>query len=165
MVKRSVIKNAHMIHLAKTLRDLSNGQAHARFGLTGIDSIPNFSGHYFVNGFDGNGNSNNHRYINTVANHPEMGGTTTIGAPIQAVNVELDDANGNLRFALGKLTSTVTQFVDPVLGSPMFANAAYSSSPKPTQFFDAIMRAEYAAQAKPDWHTLCWRRRCCLRSR
>ena len=155
MVKRSVIKNAHRIHLAKTPHDLSNGQAHARFGLSGVNSIPNFNGHYFVNGFDAGGNPNNHWYTNTAGNPPQMGKTTTIGAPIQPVNVELDDANGNLRFVLGNpLISTVTQFVDPVLGSPMFANASYGSSPKPTQFFDAIMRAEYAKQAKPDWHTL-----------
>ena len=155
LINRSVLKNAHVIHFPKTPHDLSNGQAHARFGLAGINSVPSFNEHYFVDGLDGNGNPNRHWYTNMVGNPPELGGTTTIGAPIQPVNVELDDPDGNLLFFLGNpLISTVAQFVDPVLGSPMFSNATFSSSPKPTQYFDAIMRAEFAKKAKPDWHTL-----------
>jgi len=31
-------------------------QANVRFGIPGIDSIVNFNGHYFANGFDSDGN-------------------------------------------------------------------------------------------------------------
>jgi hypothetical protein len=44
--------------------------------------------------------------------------------------------------------------VQPVLNSPVFQNASYSSSPVPTQFTDAVQRAEFAHSAKDDWHTL-----------
>lgn len=155
MVKRSFLKKAHTIHVAKTPHDLTNGQAHARFGIAGINSVPNFNGHFFANGFDGSGNPNQHWYTNTLGNPPQMGGTTTLGAPIQPVNVELDDVDGNLVTVLGNpLISTMTQFVNPILGSPIFSNASYSSSPVPTQYDDAILRAEYFKQAKPNWHTL-----------
>jgi hypothetical protein len=135
--------------------DLTNGQAHSRFGIFGIDSIPNFNDHFFADGFDSNGNPNRHWYTNVVGNPPQQGRTTLINAPIQPVNVELDDANGNLRIVNGHpLISDATQFVAPVLGSPVFSNSTYSSSADPTQFSDAIQRAQYFKQAKPDWHTL-----------
>ncbi len=72
--------------------------AHSRFGIHGIDSIPNFNGQFFADGFDFNGNPNRHWYTNTVGNPPQMGRTTVINAPVQPVNIELDDKNGNLRF-------------------------------------------------------------------
>ena len=135
--------------------DLTNGQAHSRFGIFGIDSIPNFNDHFFADGFDFNGNPNRHWYTNTVGNPPQMGRTTLINAPIQPVNVELDDANGNLRVVNGHpLISLATPFVAPVLASPVFANATYSSGADPTQFSDAVQRAQYFNQMKPDWHTL-----------
>ena len=135
--------------------DLTNGQAHSRFGIFGIDSIPNFNDQFFANGVDFNGNPNRHWYTNTVGNPPQMGRTTTINAPIQPVNVELDDAHGNLRFVGGQpLISTATQFVGPVMASPVFSNSIYSSGPAATQFSDAVQRAQYFNQMKPDWHTL-----------
>jgi hypothetical protein len=36
----------------------------------------------------------------------------------------------------------------------VFSNANYSSSPVPTQITDAVQRAEFGNNAKPDWHTL-----------
>jgi hypothetical protein len=135
--------------------DLTNGQAHSRFGIFGIDSIPNFNDHFFADGFDSNGNPNRHWYTNIVGNPPQMGRTTVINAPIQPVNVELDDKNGNLRMVNGQpLISDVTQFVAPVLGSPVFSNSLYSSGADPTQFSDAIQRAQFFNHMKPDWHTL-----------
>jgi hypothetical protein len=135
--------------------DLKNGQAHSRFGIFGIDSIPNFNDQFFADGVDFNGNPNRHWYTNTVGNPPQMGRTTVINAPIQPVNIELDDKNGNLRFVNGHpLISTATQFVGPVLGSPVFSNNTYSSGADPTQFSDAVQRAQYFNRMKPDWHTL-----------
>jgi hypothetical protein len=53
-----------------------------------------------------------------------------------------------------RLISDPTQYVQPVLFSPVFSNASYSSSPVPTQITDAVMRAEFYHSAKKDWHTL-----------
>jgi hypothetical protein len=155
MVDPSFLANASSKAFHPTPHDLTNGQAHSRFGIFGIDSIPNFNDHFFADGFDFNGNPNRHWYTNTVGSPPQMGRTTLINAPIQPVNIELDDKNGNLRFVNGKpLISDATQFVAPVLGSPVFSNSTYSSGADPTQFSDAVQRAQYFNQMKPDWHTL-----------
>jgi hypothetical protein len=155
IVGASVLANAGSIAFHPVPHDLSNGQGHARFGISGIDSIPNFNDHFFADGFDSNGNPNRHWYTNTVGNPPQMGRTTVINAPLQPVNVELDDVNGNLRVIGGHpLISLATQFVTPALNSPVFSNAPYSSGATPTQFSDAIQRAQYFNHMKPDWHTL-----------
>jgi hypothetical protein len=155
IVDPSVLANAHGMAFHPTPHDLTNGMAHSRFGISGIDSIPNFNGQFFADGVDSNGNPNRHWYTNTVGNPPQMGRTTVINAPLQPVNVELDDANGNPRFIGGhQLISLATPFVTPVLNSPVFSNTTYSSGADPTQFSDAIQRAEYFNKMKPDWHTL-----------
>jgi hypothetical protein len=155
MVDPSFLAHASSKTFHAVPHDLTNGQAHSRFGISGIDSIPNFNGHFFADGFDFNGNPNRHWYTNTVGNPPQMGGTTLINAPIQPVNVELDDAAGNLRIIGGHpLISPATPFVAPVLGSPVFSNATYSSGAGATQFSDAVQRAEFFNKMKPDWHTL-----------
>ena len=155
MVDPTSLASASSIPFHPTPHDLTNGQAHSRFGIFGIDSIPNFNDHFFADGFDFIGNPNRHWYTNIVGNPPQMGRTTLIGAPIQPVNVELDDKNGNLRFVNGQpLISHVTPFVAPVLASPVFSNFTYSSGSEPTQLSDAIQRAEFFNDMKPDWHTL-----------
>lgn len=155
MVDPSFLANAPSKAFHPQPHDLTYGQGHSRFGIFGIDSIPNFNDHYFADGVDFNGNPNRHWYTNTVGNPPQMGGTTLINSPIQPVNVELDDANGNLRFVNGHpLISDATKFVVPVLSLPVFSNASYSSSADPTQFSDAVQRAQYFKPAKADWHTL-----------
>ena len=152
----SALAAAGSKHFHATPHDLTNGQSHSRFGIFGIDSLPNFNLHYFVNGYDSNGNPNREWYTNTVGNPPQMGGTTVINAPLQPVNVELDDKDGNPRFINGhQLISDAEQFIPLVVASPVFSNASYSSSPGPTQFQDAVQRAEfYNHPMKPDWHTL-----------
>jgi hypothetical protein len=150
-----VLAHAHSMHNNPAPHDITNGQAHARFGIFGIDSIPNFNGQFFASGFDANGNPNSHWYTNTVGNPPQMGGTTVIGAVIQPVNVVLEDANGNIFVVNGQpMIASVTPFVAPVLNSPVFSNAAYSSSDVPTQFNDAIQRAQFFNHMRPDWHTV-----------
>jgi hypothetical protein len=148
-VDLSVLEHVRHLHFPQTPHDLTNGRAHARFGVPGINSVPNFNGQFFANGFDASGKPNRHWYTNTLGNPPQMGGTTTINAPIQPVNVELDDENGNL-----VLISPMTPFITPILSSPVFSDAPYSSSNEPTQYTDAIMRAEFFNHMKPDWHTL-----------
>jgi hypothetical protein len=155
MIDPSFLTNASSKPFHPKPHDLTNGRSHSRFGIYGIDSIPNFNDQYFVNGFDYLGNPNRHWYTNTVGNPPQMGRTTVINAPIQPVNIELDDANGNLRSVGGHpLISPATPFMAPVLGSPVFSNFTYTSGSDPTQFSDAVQRAQYFNQMKPDWHTL-----------
>ena len=155
-VDDSALANTASIPFHSDPHDLTNGQAHSRFGIFGIDSIPNFNDQFFADGFDASGNPNRHWYTNTVGNPPQMGGTTLINAPVQPVNVELDDPSGNVRVINGHpLLSMATPYVTPVLDSPVFSNALYSSGADPTQVTDAIQRAEYFNHPmKPDWHTL-----------
>src|SRR6516164_2378944 len=156
IVDDSVLTNATSRNVQVTPHDLTNGQAHSRFGIFGIDSIPNFNLHFFADGVDSVGNPNRHWYTNTVGNPPQMGHTTVINSPLQPVNVELDDVNGHVLVINGHaLISSAVPFVVPVLNSPVFSNALYSSGSAPTQFTDAVQRAEFFNHPmKADWHTL-----------
>jgi len=140
----------------KTIRNLrSLGQAHARQGLFGLDTLPNWNDHYFADGFDTDGNPNREWFTNTVGNPPWHGGTTLINVSIVPVILDLRNADGSPRFINGQpLVSSPDAFVAPILNSPVFAFLNWSSSPVPTQFIDAIQRASYFSQAKDDWHTL-----------
>jgi hypothetical protein len=132
-----------------------NGQAHARHGIPNIDSLINFNGHYFVNGYDPNGNLIREWYFNTVGNPPQHKGTTTINAPIVPVIMDLRNFDGSPRFVGGHpLVSSPAGFVTPTLNSPVFSNSTYSTSQTPTQITDAIQRASYWSDAKDDWHTV-----------
>jgi hypothetical protein len=136
-------------------RDHTNGQAHARFGINGIDSLVNFNDHYFTQGFNNDGLPQREWFTNTVGNPPNMHGTTTINAPIVPVEVHLLNADGTQRFVNGQplITGPAAQ-IQTVLDSPVFSFASFDSSPIPTQVTDAVQRAEYFAKAKSDWHTL-----------
>jgi len=132
-----------------------NGQAHARHGIPNIDSLVNFNGQFFADGYDSDGNPQTHWYYNMVGNPPQHHGTTTINAPIVPVSLDLRNFDGSPRFVNGqRLFYDVTPFVAPTVASPVFANSTYSSSPVPTQFTDAVQRAEFFQNAKDDWHTL-----------
>jgi hypothetical protein len=136
-------------------RDHTNGQAHARFGINGIDSLLNFNDHYFTQGFNNSGLPQREWFTNTVGNPPNMHGATTFNAPIIPVEVHLLNFDGSPRFVNGHpLIVDPTPFINPVLQSPVFSPASFDSSSVPTQITDAVQRAEYFAQAKADWHTL-----------
>src|ERR1700686_4706407 len=64
LADRSALANATVKTFHATPHDLTNGKAHSRFGIHGIDSIPNFNGQFFANGIDNNGNPNRHWYTN-----------------------------------------------------------------------------------------------------
>jgi hypothetical protein len=131
--------------------------------LLGIDSLPNWSSYFYEPGVDGTG-SPQFTWQYTMVGHSPFatgedgggnGGTTWIGAPIVAVNLDLRNLDGSPRFVGGKrLFSDATQFVAPVLSSPVFSKTSYSSSEIPTQFTDAVQRAEFNNKADDDWHTL-----------
>jgi len=118
-------------------------------GTPGVDSLTNWNGYYEAPGFDENGKYRHTWYYNMVGNPPQRGGTTTINAPVVPVAVTLLNPDGSVLY-----TYEPTPFVAPALGSPLFQNATFSSSPTPTQITDAIMRAEFWNVMAPDWHTM-----------
>jgi hypothetical protein len=139
-------------------------------GIPGIDSVPNFSGQFSTPGFDPNGNPQSNWLFNTLGNPPEAGGTTTLNAPIVPVSIDFRNVNGTPRYVkvvngkahtcgnpgeagCKRLFFDATPFIQPVLESPVFSNTNYTSSDIPTQFADAVARAEYQSAAS-DWHTL-----------
>lgn len=120
-----------------------------------IDSLKNFSGEFQVAGFDAAGNPQQDWFFTMAGNAPEAGGTTSFGAPIVPVSLDLLDYSGRVRVVNGHpLHYSVRPFVGLVVNSPVFQNAEYTSSDVPTQFADAVQRAEFYTQMQPDWHTL-----------
>jgi hypothetical protein len=133
----------------------------------GVDSLPNWSGSFYNPGQDSFGNTQFAWQYTMAGNSPFtrsqdqgedsdfQGSTTVIGAPVIAVSLDLRNADGTPRFVNGhRLFSDATQFVAPVLNSPVFAKTFYDSSEDPTQFADAVQRAEFYHKSSPDWHTL-----------
>jgi hypothetical protein len=151
--KDFISKARHQSGKAASLIHSSQGSPHAP--IANIDSVVNFSGQYVADGFDFLNNPNKHWDYNMIGNRPEHGNTTVINAPVIPVSLDLRNADGSPRYVNGqRLFYDATQFVQPVLNSPVFQNATYSSSNVPTQFVDAVQKAEFFDRAKPDWHTL-----------
>ncbi len=124
-------------------------------GIPGIDSIPNFNGQFNAKGYDPFGNPNRHWLYNMAGTPPASGTTTVLPAPVIPVSLDLRDANGQPRYVNGhRLYSDATQFVGPVLNSPVFKKARFSSSERPTQITDAVQRAEFGDEVEDNWHTL-----------
>ncbi len=96
------------------------------------------------------------RWLYTIAGgRPELGGTTAFEAPIVPVSLDLLDYDGSVRVVNGhRLHYSVEPFVNAVMNSPIFQRADYSSSEVPTQFSDAVQRAEFNNVMRYDWHTL-----------
>lgn len=122
---------------------------------TDIDSIPTFSGEFQAAGVGPSGRPQR-RWLYTMAgNPPELGGTTTLNAPIVPVSLDLLDYDGSVRRVNGeKLHYSVRPFVGAVLDSPVFQSANYTSSDVPTQFSDSVQRAEFYNMMQQNWHTL-----------
>jgi hypothetical protein len=129
----------------------------------GIDSLPNWSSYFYFPGVDSNGFSQFTWQYTMVGHAPFgqgndddwQGETTRVGSPIVAVSLDLRNFDGSPRFVGGqRLFSDATRFVAPVLSSPIFSKTFYSSSQIPTQFTDAVQRAEFSHKADDEWHTL-----------
>ena len=149
-------------HIGRT----SNGFA------LGIDSLPNFSSYFYLPGVftdpytgDLNVSFNQFTWPYTMIGRAPFGEdssdhTTKIGAPIIPVAIDLRNFDGSPRFctttggAQVRLFRHATPHVTPVLNSPVFSNARYSSSERPTQFTDAVHRASFFKTADDDWHTI-----------
>ncbi len=131
----------------------------------GVDSLPNWSSSFYVFGFDPFGNAQ-FTWQYTMVGHAPFGKgkgndddwegeTTRIHAPIIPVIVDLRNFDGSPRFVGGhRLISDPTKYVNPVLNSPVFSKSTYSSSEEPTQFTDAVQRAEFFHKSDDEWHTL-----------
>lgn len=133
----------------------ANGASLAPSGISGIDSLVNFTGSYHTFGYDPNNNPQNTWYYDIVGNPPNNGGATVINAPIVPVVVQLLDTNGSIRVVNGtKLISSPARFVLPTVNSPVFKVYQYSSGPMKTQFTDAVQRAEFYHVMRPGWLTL-----------
>jgi hypothetical protein len=116
---------------------------------TGFDSLVHFNGRYHASGVDPNGKPQTTWYYTMVGNPPQRGGTTTFDAPVVPVSLDLLDAKGKVRYHYDPLPDVM-----PVLYSPLFQNFFFTSSSVPTQYTDAIQRAEFFHKAPTDWHTL-----------
>jgi hypothetical protein len=116
---------------------------------TGFDSLVHFNGRYHANGVDPSGKPQTTWYYTMVGNPPQNGGTTTFDAPLVPVSLDLLDAKGHVRYHYDPLPDVL-----PVLYSPLFQNFLFSSSEVPTQYEDAVQRAEFFHKAPADWHTL-----------
>lgn len=131
----------------------------------GVDSVVNWSSSFYYPGFDSFGNTQFAWQYTMVGHSPLaqnngldlswLGDTTLIGAPVIPVSLDLRNADGTIRYVNGhRLYVDATKTVGPVLKSPVFSKTSYDSSEDPTQFADAISRAEFFKTASDDWHTL-----------
>jgi hypothetical protein len=132
-------------------------------GVLGIDSVVNFQGSFYDPGLaiSAFGVGVQFTWPFSMVGRQPFGGqdvsehTTRVNAPIVPVIVDLRNADGSPRFVNGqRLISDPTKFVTPVLNSPIFQNYPYSSSERPTQFNDAVHRAQFFHKSDDDWHTI-----------
>jgi hypothetical protein len=116
--------------------------------ISGLTTVPTFAGAFA--GQAGISSGDVFPYI-MLGNQPLLGGTTTISAHIVEVSLQLLNANGSTFRAV-----PYAAFEAPTLNSPNFEEAHYSSSPSPTQFADAVQRAEFFPNLVPGppWHTI-----------
>jgi len=139
----------------------SNGSA------LGIDTVPNFSSYFYFPGLvpTSFGAYPQFTWPYTMVGRPPFGATasehtTSINAPIVPVIIDLRNFDGSPRYftrADGTQVRMIldpTQYLTPVLNSPLFQSASYGSSQRPTQFNDAVHRAQFFNASDSDWHTL-----------
>ena len=120
-----------------------------------FDSIQTFDGSFLAQGIGASAKAQRRWFYTIAGRRPERGGTTALNAPIIPVSLDLLDYDGSVRVVNGhSLHYSVQPFVNAVLESPVFQPAEYTSSDVPTQFSDAVLRAEFYNAMQPDWHTL-----------
>lgn len=135
-------------------------------GVLGIDTVPNWSSYFYEAGAVPSGSSYYPQWTwqyAMVGHSPFENGNeedwhghrTTIGAPIIPVILDLRNADGSPRYLNGhRMIMDPTPQIKPLLNSPVFSKAYYDSSEEPTQFTDAVQRAEFMRSADDDWHTI-----------
>jgi hypothetical protein len=163
LLPASFLANAKIYHVPGSSIGAGGGVLGRRStgSLLGIDSIPNWSSYFYYPGVDSNGNLQFTWTYTMVGKSPFGGGdggedghgSSTINAPVVPVTMDLRNYDGSPRFINGKpLISSPSAFVQPVLDSPIFQKTHYDSSEDPTQFTDAIQKAEFP-NADDNWHT------------
>lgn len=114
--------------------------------IPGLQTVPTFSGAFAAQGGPSLGTV--FPFV-MIGNDPLIGGTTEVPGRITEVSLRLLNADGttfaNVPFA---------PFENLTQGSPVFANSPYTSVNQPTQFADAVQRAEFFRTMKSNWHTL-----------
>ena len=155
--------NPHTLHAGSNTAGGGKLGSSSNGSVLGIDSIVNWSSYFYYPGLDGNGNLQ-FTWDYTMVGHAPFGQgdeqdwdgeTTKIPSPIVPVNLDLRNYDGSPRFVNGqRLYSDATRYVKPVLSSPVFSDSFYGSSDSPTQFTDAVQRAEFIHQSDEQWHTL-----------
>jgi len=143
------LKTARHLHSNVHPLKKSNLDSLSSAGLPGIDSIVNFTGQFNANGIGVDGSPQNLWFFSMIGRDPKEGGTTFVPAPIIPVSLDLLAADGSVA-----MHYDVSPFVEPTLLSPIFFPAKFLSSPHPTQFTDADMRATFFHSMRQDWHTL-----------
>ena len=132
--------------------------------VAGVDSLVNFSSYFYLPGITSSGGTQ-FTWPYTMVGRPPFGDsasdhTTRINAPIVPVAIDLRNADGSPRFCTKadgtqvRLYRSALPHVMPVLNSPVFSNAWYSSSERQTQYADAVHRAQFFKQSDDDWHTI-----------
>jgi len=126
-----------------------------RSGLTGIDSVVNFTGQYTYPGFDWQGNPQSVWPWAMVGRSPRSNAPTVIGAPIIPVSIDMRNADGTPRYVNGqRLYMDATRYVWPVIDSPIFRPIKWATSLIPTQYLDALFRAQFWGEHISEaWHT------------
>ena len=115
-------------------------------GVANVISVPNFTRSFTFGG-------KTFPYT-MVGNDPSLGHVTTIPTKIVAVSLKLLNADGTVFD-----TVDATRFVQPALNSPNFQRFKYEHDGsvgipgEPTQFSDAVQRAEFSSTMDPNWHT------------
>lgn len=136
----------------------------ANGSVLGVDSLTNFSSYFYLPGLTTDGFTQ-FTWPYTMVGQPPFGKnssdhTTRINAPIVPVAIDLRLADGSPRFCTKadgtqvRLYRSAMPHVQAVLNSPVFQNAWYGSSERPTQFSDAVHRAQFYKQSDDDWHTV-----------
>jgi hypothetical protein len=115
-------------------------------GVANVISVPNFTRSFTVGGVT--------FPFTMVGNDPSLGHITTVPTKIVAVSLQLLNEDGTVFD-----TVDATPFVQPTLNSPDFQRFKYEHDGsagipgEPTQFSDAIQRAEFFSTMDPNWHT------------
>ncbi|MBV9073704.1 MAG: hypothetical protein JOZ10_08745 [Acidobacteria bacterium] len=115
--------------------------------IDGLNTIPTFDGAFFAQAGPSSQGGKLWRY-SMMGNSPLIGGTTTLPAQIDEVSLQLLNADGTVF-----KTVSMDSFEDLFLESPNFSNRVTYGTGAHIQYADAIHRAQFFNQMKPNWHT------------
>jgi hypothetical protein len=117
----------------------ANAQAATPASLAHVISVPNFQSSFSSRGKTWP--------FTMIGSSPSLGISTALPAKIVPVSLRLQNAD-----LVTFTTVSVTGFITPMLNSPNFHAASYTSGTS-IQFADAVQRAEFFHMMKSTWHT------------